>query len=154
LDHYEPPSPSYSVSQRRPESATWQRDLSICHDKVGDVERDQGDLIAALDRYKTAFGIKERLANSAPENAHGSATSHWVSSVWPSSRQDSARARMPSIYSGRGRDIIAALKARTPNGATVSDDLARFDAHLAEVEQLTAHKAEGIHSLRPRVSTR
>jgi hypothetical protein len=35
-----------------PGNAGWQRDLSVSHNKIGDVQRAQGDLTAALASYR------------------------------------------------------------------------------------------------------
>ncbi len=65
-----PASPSPSASRKAdPDNAGWQRDLSVSHNKIGDVERAQGDLAAALASYKAALAIAERLAKADPNNA-------------------------------------------------------------------------------------
>ena len=52
-----------------PSNAGWQRELSISHNKIGDVLMSQGDLTAALENYRAAMAIAERLAASDPGNA-------------------------------------------------------------------------------------
>lgn len=52
-----------------PGNAGWQRDLSVSHNKLGDVLRDQGDGAAALRSYRDALAIAERLAAADPGNA-------------------------------------------------------------------------------------
>jgi hypothetical protein len=53
-------SPSGNPSAQREEpragNAGWQRDLSVSHNKIGDVQRAQGDLAAALTSYRVGFG--------------------------------------------------------------------------------------------------
>ena len=51
-----------------PGNAEWQRDLSISHERIGDVLA-EGDLTAALEDYRAAISIRERLAASDPDNA-------------------------------------------------------------------------------------
>ena len=45
-----------------------QRDLSLSHDKVGDVLEAQGDLAGALKSYRSALTIRERLAATNTAN--------------------------------------------------------------------------------------
>ena len=67
---------SERLAQADPGNAGWQRDLSVSHDKIGDVQRAQGDLAAALTSYQASLAIRDRLAQADPGNAGGSATSH------------------------------------------------------------------------------
>jgi hypothetical protein len=57
------------LAQSDPANAGWRRDLSVSHNKIGDVLRDQGDLPAALVSFQSAMRIAERLAQSDPTNA-------------------------------------------------------------------------------------
>jgi tetratricopeptide (TPR) repeat protein len=52
-----------------PQNAGWQRDLSVSHNKIGDVLRAQGNLAQALDAFKASRAIAERLAAADPQNA-------------------------------------------------------------------------------------
>jgi tetratricopeptide (TPR) repeat protein len=52
-----------------PGNAGWQRDLSVSHNKMGDVLRAQGNLPAALESYRASHDIFERLAAADPGNA-------------------------------------------------------------------------------------
>jgi len=45
------------------------RDLSVSHGKIGDVQRAQGNLPAALTSYQASHGIFKRLAQADPGNA-------------------------------------------------------------------------------------
>ena len=49
--------------------AEWQRDLSISHNKIGDVKQAQGDGDGALDAFRASLAIRERLAVQDPRNA-------------------------------------------------------------------------------------
>src|ERR1700720_4332092 len=44
-------------------------DLSVSYERVGDVQKAQGDLKAALKSYSDSLAIAERLAKSDPGNA-------------------------------------------------------------------------------------
>ena len=57
------------LAQHDPENAEGQRDLSISHNKIGDMLRAQGEGAAALAAYQASLAIRERLAQHDPENA-------------------------------------------------------------------------------------
>ena len=52
-----------------PGNVGWQRDLSVSHNKVGDLAAASGDLSAARDAYTAALAIRQRLADADPGNA-------------------------------------------------------------------------------------
>jgi tetratricopeptide (TPR) repeat protein len=52
-----------------PSDAEWQRELSVCYIKVGDVLVAQGNLPEAIKAYRDSLAIFERLAKSDPGNA-------------------------------------------------------------------------------------
>jgi tetratricopeptide (TPR) repeat protein len=52
-----------------PGNAQWQRDLSVSHDRIGDVRVAQGDLAGALRAFEADLEIAGRLAASDPGNA-------------------------------------------------------------------------------------
>ena len=52
-----------------PSNARWKRDLSVSHDKIGDVLRAQGDLGGALQAYRASLAVREHLAAVDPANA-------------------------------------------------------------------------------------
>ena len=51
-----------------PANTGWQRDLSVSHDKLGDVAAAAGDLAAARTAYQAALDIAARLAAADPAN--------------------------------------------------------------------------------------
>jgi tetratricopeptide (TPR) repeat protein len=51
-----------------PENTEWQRDLSVSHNKIGDVLRAQGDGPGALASYRKGLAIGETLAKRDSEN--------------------------------------------------------------------------------------
>ena len=51
-----------------PANTEWQRDLSVSHDKLGDVAVAAGDLAAARDHYQASLDIAHRLAAADPAN--------------------------------------------------------------------------------------
>jgi tetratricopeptide (TPR) repeat protein len=57
------------LADASPENHQWQRDLSVSHDRIGNVQSAQGNLADALNSYKASLGIAERLAKADPGNA-------------------------------------------------------------------------------------
>ena len=57
-----------------PGNAEWQRDLSINHDRIGNVLQAQGDLPAALASYHAALAIAERMAQPIRVTPNGNVT--------------------------------------------------------------------------------
>ena len=51
-----------------PGNTEWQRDLSVSHNKIGDVAVAAGDLTAARTAYQAGLDIRERLAAADPGN--------------------------------------------------------------------------------------
>jgi tetratricopeptide (TPR) repeat protein len=99
-----------------PGNAGWQRDLSYPHNGISVVLQAQGNLPAALDRFKAALAISERLAAADPGNAG------WQSDL-------GARDQALSGFR-RGRDILARLKAQSPENAQLPTDLAWFESQI------------------------
>jgi hypothetical protein len=68
-DHYQA---SLDIAERlaAADSANsgWQRDLSVSHERLGDVAVDAGDLATARDHYQASLDIRERLAAANPAN--------------------------------------------------------------------------------------
>ncbi|HXP18538.1 MAG TPA: hypothetical protein VN840_02720, partial [Streptosporangiaceae bacterium] len=51
-----------------PANTGWQRDLSVSHDKLGDVAVSAGDLAGARAAYQASLDIAVRLAAADPAN--------------------------------------------------------------------------------------
>ena len=51
-----------------PDAPRSQRDLSVSYDRIGDVQRAQGDLPSALSSYKQGLEIAQKLAARDPAN--------------------------------------------------------------------------------------
>lgn len=50
-------------------TSQWARDLSVSHNKIGDVRIAQGELSSALGSYNEGLAIAERLTAQDPSNA-------------------------------------------------------------------------------------
>ena len=57
------------LAARNPANAVWQRDLSVSHNRIGNVLVAQGDGAGALGAYRKGLGIAEELAARDPANA-------------------------------------------------------------------------------------
>jgi tetratricopeptide (TPR) repeat protein len=57
-----------SLAAEKPNDVTYQRDLSIAHDEIGDVLKTQGNWPEALQAYRQSLAIRERLAHADSEN--------------------------------------------------------------------------------------
>ena len=57
------------LARADPSNAGWQRDLSVSHEKIGDLRQARGDLDGALSAYQASLDIRERLARADPSNA-------------------------------------------------------------------------------------
>jgi tetratricopeptide (TPR) repeat protein len=66
-------SPTHEVlathAAEDPSNARWQRDLSVSHDRVGNLQVAQGDLAGALKSYRNSLAISARFAAADPSNA-------------------------------------------------------------------------------------
>ena len=66
-------SPAASRSPRRwpkrdPQNAVWQHDLSVSHDRIGEVLDKKGDREAALESFRKGLAIAKALALRDPDN--------------------------------------------------------------------------------------
>jgi tetratricopeptide (TPR) repeat protein len=57
------------LAAEKPDDITYQRDLSVAYDEVGDVLVAQGNLAEALKSFRDGLAIRERLAKADPNNA-------------------------------------------------------------------------------------
>lgn len=57
------------LMDKDPSNTEWQRDLSVSHNKIGDVLVAQGDLPAALTAFRASLGIAETLAKRDAGNS-------------------------------------------------------------------------------------
>ena len=97
-----------------PGNTEWQRDLSVSHDRIGDVQAVQGDSAAALRSYQASLAIAERLAAGDPRNTE------WQRS--PSVSHD----KIGSVQAAQG-DSAAALKSYKAS-LTIRERLAASDS--------------------------
>jgi hypothetical protein len=58
-----------SLAEADPGNAGWRRDLSVSHNKIGDVKAAQGDLPGALHAFTAGMDIRMSLAEADPGNA-------------------------------------------------------------------------------------
>jgi hypothetical protein len=96
-----------------PSNSSWQRDLSVSYDRVGDVFRSQGDLASALKAYQNSLAIREKLAGADPSN------SSWQRDLSVSFN------KVGDVFSSQG-DLASALKAYQ-NSLAIREKLAGAD---------------------------
>ena len=117
-----------------PGNAGWQRDLSVSHNKIGDVLRAQGDLAQALTSYRASLAIRERLAASDPGNAG------WQHDVALSLQRVGLIAALSADQAGaltawcRGLEITQRLVTLAPDHAAFRRDRGWFEARIAELD--------------------
>jgi tetratricopeptide (TPR) repeat protein len=93
-------------------NASWRRDLSFSHARIGDTLRDLGDLAGALEDYREAAAIAEWLVDAAADNGD--------------------RQRELSLWRGRIGNVL--LAQGELNGADVAyTDSVAIARHLAEL---------------------
>ena len=63
-----PPRHPARLAAADPANTGWQRDLSVSHNKLGDIAAAAGDLAAARDHYQASLDIAARLAAADPAN--------------------------------------------------------------------------------------
>ena len=126
-----------SLSQADPQNSTWQRDLSVSLEKLGDIHLAQGRLDLALSSFQQSHDIRQGLAASEPANAE--------------SQRDLSVSldRLGNIHLAQGRldpalssfrqshDICQHLAASAPQNSTCQRDLSVSlerlgDIHLAQ----------------------
>ncbi len=56
------------LTLQEPENTQWQRDLSVSHERLGDIAVAQGDVAAAATAYTAALEIRKTLAARDPQN--------------------------------------------------------------------------------------
>ena len=57
-----------TLARRDPGNTRWHRNLSVSHDRIGDVLVAQGEREQALAAYRTGLGISQTLARRDPAN--------------------------------------------------------------------------------------
>ena len=111
-------------------NAGWQRDLSVSHNKIGDVQQAQGDPAMALTSYQASLAISDRLTKADPGNAgwqRDLALSFGQTAAVHASQHNHDLA-LSQFKEGRG--IIVALMRQSPTNATLPTDLAWFDGQI------------------------
>ncbi|MBN1418982.1 MAG: tetratricopeptide repeat protein, partial [Planctomycetes bacterium] len=95
-----------------PSNSSWQRDLSVSHERIGDVLTAQGSLAGALDAYHQALAIRKRLADADPSNSEWQrdlSVSYWKLAEVHEGLGDSGEARH---FRRRARDVLRGMRAR------------------------------------------
>jgi Flp pilus assembly protein TadD len=106
------------LAEQDPSNASWQRDLSISYDRVGDARSAQGDLGGALESYEHSLALAMRLAEQDPSNAS------WQRDLSVS------LGKIGGVRSARG-DLAGALKSYL-DALAIAQELAQRDPSNAD----------------------
>ena len=98
-----------------PGQRRWQRDLSVTHDRIGDVQVAQGDLAAALTSYQASLAIADRLARGGPRKRRRGSAISWC------------RTTRSATCSARRANCTAALTSYREASLGIADRLAMAD---------------------------
>ena len=131
------------LAKADPGNAGWQRDLSVSHDRIGDVQVAQGDLSAALTSYRASLAIRERLTKADPGNAE------WQRDLSVSHDRigDVQRAQgdLPAALTSYRASL--AIRRTAGQGRSGQRGLAaRLDSHLHQAKR--CHRRQGVHGAR------
>ena len=126
------------LAKSDPGNAGWQRDLSVSYEKIGDVQVAQGDLAGALKSYRDesrdcrpAGEIRSRQRRLAARSLGELCQARLA--YRKSNETEKAREALTS-----GRAIIAKLVEQHPDWAQWRQDLAWFDAQIAQLGEASA----------------
>jgi len=122
----------------------WQRDLSISHEKIGDVLRDQGNLTSALVEFRAAFAIYQRLAEKDPDNAvwQRDILVSYLNIGFVAYRRNEFSAALDAYE--RAEKIAMHVKEINPTAASSTNDLAWVQARIEETRRkITGSAAAG-----------
>ncbi|MCL4201144.1 MAG: tetratricopeptide repeat protein, partial [Pirellulaceae bacterium] len=93
------------LAQAEPDRADYQRDLSVLHNKVGDLYRALGQGEPAREAYVKSLAIAERLAQAEPDRADYQRD--LVVSLWRLGQADAAGGE---VHLRRAFDILTSLQ--------------------------------------------
>ena len=121
------------AGRARPGQRVWQRDLSVSHDRVGEILDHKGDREGALVSFRQGLAIAEELAWRRPANWPGSGTSRSATTASATCCRPGADRRGAGELSARLGDRRGAGGARPgacglaarPGGQLPQDRLAR-----------------------------
>ncbi len=134
-----------TLLKREPNVADWQRILSICDVKLGDVRVAQGNLPAALKYYETSLAIEERLAKANPEWARGLAvTQQKIGNV------QVAQGHLAEALTSYRADlaITQRLAAANPNNSDFQRDVSLSNNSVGSVLMAQGHLDEALKYFR------
>jgi hypothetical protein len=122
------------LAKSDPGNASWQRNLSVSYNKIGDVQMKQGNLPAVLGFYQASLAIREQLAKSDSGNAiwqRDLSVSYVRLADFYRESQQVSRAEESLIA---GRAIIARLVVEHPDVPQWQQHLAWLDRRIAALK--------------------
>ena len=123
------------LAEADPANAERQRDTSVSHNKIGEVQVAMGDLSAALTSYQASLAIADRLAKADPRNAiwqRDLAVSHIK--LGDMQRTGGNLAAALTNYAA-GHQIFERLAKSDPSNATWQRDLSVSHNKIGDVQR-------------------
>ncbi len=135
-----------SLAAEKPNDVTYQRDLSIAYDEIGDVLKTQGNLPEALHAYRQSLAIRERLAHADPENtAWQFDLTFSYQRIGDVELELGHLAQAANSFSAR-HAILARLTAQEPNDTQLQWLFADSSLRLGRVHELQGNLADAFAS--------
>ena len=123
-----------ALAAKHPTDSRWQRDLSVAHNKIGDLLRQNGKPTDALGNYKEAFSVRAKLAQADPENVQAQvdvAMAHYRLGQIHSSLGD----KLEALNSFRsGKTLLEPIVRQTQNSIWRTS-LEYFDAEIVTLSR-------------------
>ena len=118
---------------RDPDNSEWQRDLSVSHDRIGNIERAQGNLAAALTSFQAGMAIAQKLAAADPSNSQWQLD--FVISCWKvgNLKGDFLRGTERREILVRGLNVLEALEKQGRLPPRFAESPSRFRKAITEL---------------------
>jgi tetratricopeptide (TPR) repeat protein len=127
-------SSARQLSQRDPANTSWQRDVAVTLNKIGDAKLATGDIVAATAEYEQALAGMRRLVDSDRDNAL------WLSDIaFTLNRIGDAKARGSDVAGARAAyrerlEIMHRLAERDPSRGALQIEIAASLYRLGRIE--------------------
>ncbi|MBV9655055.1 MAG: tetratricopeptide repeat protein, partial [Acetobacteraceae bacterium] len=117
-----------------PGNSQWQRDLSVSHERIGDVRLGKGDVAGALAPCEASLAIRSQLAERDPGNGqwqHDLSVSY--AKIGEALSRQGNNERAVAAYEA-GRAISQGLSERDPSNAPWRADATWFQERLRALQ--------------------
>jgi tetratricopeptide (TPR) repeat protein len=124
-----------ALTQRDPNNADWQRDLSVSYNDMGRVKQAQGDLAGAAQAYQRSNAIMLALTQRDPDNADWQRDLSASYSIVGGVKQAQGDLAGAAQAYQQFNDIMLALSQRDPDNADWQRDLSVSYSSVGRVKQ-------------------